>query len=58
MLSSLQARGLGGYLPRVNARRAVEGMVAGGKTPTSDQRGTAETGGMALQTLLSGVPLD
>ena len=54
----MRARGLGGYLPRVNARGAGEGRVAGGEVPASDKRDTADTGGMALQTLLSGVPLD
>ena len=54
----MRGRGLGGYLPRVNARGTGEGRVADGEVPTSDQHGRADTGGLALQTLLSGVPLD
>ena len=57
MVSALPARGLGGYLPRVDTWGSGEGMAAGDEAPAS-QSNVADNGETVLQTLLSGVPLD
>ena len=57
MVSALPARGMGGYLPRADARGSGQGMAVGAEAPAT-QRNMADNGETVLQTLLSGVPLD
>ena len=57
MVSALPARGMGGYLPRADARGSGQGMAVGAEAPAT-QHNMADNGETVLQTLLSGVPLD